>query len=149
MEGHTYRRIPRDVQVTMRILVCGGNVATAKSYPFWDQFMKLAKDHEIRKIEGILPLDEIMGLIQWADAVISIDSFIPHLIRFHKIDKPVVVIWGTSHPAVFGYTDHVNLLKDPKYLRPDPFLWWRDEPNNPDAFVAPEVIIETLKKFGG
>ena len=111
--------------------------------------MALATKHEIKKIEGIMPEQDIIDLIRWADVVVSIDSFVPHLIQYHKINKKVVVIWGTSSPEIFGYTTNVNLLKGRQYLREQQFKWWKDEVPNPDAFVSPEIVlweVENLHK---
>lgn len=132
----------------MRILICAGNITTAKSYPFWPQLLELLSKggHEVKKLEGILPEQQIIDLINWASVVVSIDSFVPHLIRYHKIDKRVIVLWGKSSPEIFGYKEHINLLKDCKYLRPNQFLFWKDEPVDVDSFVSPEVILQEIEK---
>ena len=127
----------------MKILICEGNIKNAKSYPYFEQLYVLLKNHEIKKIEGILKEQEIIDLINWSSVWISVDSFVQHLAAYHKLKKGIV-IWGTSHPEIFGYPTNINLLGDRKYLRPNPFLWWKDEVNNPDAFVAPEEIIRAI-----
>lgn len=131
----------------MKILINRGNVQNAKSYPFWGEFIALAKDHEIKEIKGILPEQEIIDLINWCDMWISIDSFIQHLVAYHKL-KRGIVLWGKSSPDYFGYSENINLLKDKKYLRNNQFRDWttsyNDIENNPDSFVSPETVIKSI-----
>jgi hypothetical protein len=124
----------------MKILIIPGNVQNAKSYPHWDGFKALAKAHDIKTMEGILKEEEIVNLINWCDTWISIDSFVQHLVTYHRL-KPGIVLWGKSNPDLFGYKTNVNLLKGRKYLRDQQFKWWRDESPNPDAFVSPEIVL--------
>lgn len=128
----------------MKILTVEGNVKNAKSYPHWEKLYGLLKDHEVKKLEGILPLGDVKDLVEWADVVITTDSFIPHFIEYHKIDKKVIVLWGKSDPLIFGYEKNINLLKDRKYLKPQQFQWWRDEPINPEVFVSPISIMKHI-----
>jgi hypothetical protein len=129
----------------MKILICPGNVQTAKSYPYWNEFLTLAKGYEIKKIEGMLEEQAIIDLVNWCNVWISIDTFLPHLVRRHNL-KPGIVIWGKSDPLIFGYKENANLLKDRKYLRTEQFRWWFDEKHDPDVFVAPEVIFKEIQK---
>lgn len=129
----------------MKILINRGNAEDAKNYPYWVELIKLLKEHEVKEIKGILQEQDIIDLVNWCDVWISIDSFLQHLVAYHKL-KPGIVLWGTSHPAIFGYDSNVNLLKDKKYLRADPYLWWRDEARNPEAFVAPNKILESIMR---
>jgi ADP-heptose:LPS heptosyltransferase len=130
----------------VKILVVPGNVHTAKSYPHWPQLLKLLEGHEVRKILGELPLSEIIEAVNWCDVWVSIDSFLQHLVAYYKL-KPGVVIWSKSNPAIFGYSTNINLLKDRKYLKPQQFKWWRDEPDDLDAFVAPEIIVQEIERI--
>ena len=119
----------------------------AKEYPWFDELYELLKKDfvpQVKEIEGVLPFEEILEMIKWADVVISVDSFLPHMIRFHNIDKKVIVLWGKSDPNIFGYKEHINLLKDRKFLRNEQFKWWKDEPYLEEAFIRPEEIIEYL-----
>ncbi len=116
----------------------------AKSYPFWDWLIKLLQvDYEVQEIME-MPLDQLNTLVKSALTVVCVDSFIQHFCW--SIGKKVVVLWGSGHPNIYGHVENINLLKDPKYLRPDPFVWWEEELCNPDAFVAPEVIVKTIKE---
>lgn len=124
-----------------KILTFEGGLQTAKSYPYWEELYALLKDNEVKKI-GMTPLSELKDLIEWCDVFISIDSFPPHFIEYHKIDKKVIVLWGTSHPEIFGYENNVNLLKDKKYLREQPYKWWKEELLNKDAFVSPNNVFK-------
>ena len=130
----------------MKILICPGNVQTAKSYPHWDRFLALARDHEIKKIEGMMEEEAIIDLVNWCDVWISIDTFLPHLIKWHKL-KPGIVIWGKSDPLIFGYSTNTNLLKDRKYLRTEQFRWWFDEKHDPEVFVSPVVVFGEIHNF--
>lgn len=131
----------------MKILVVPGNMQTAKSYPHWAKFYELAKAHEIRRIENVeIPLPQVVALVNWCDVWISIDSFLQHLVHYHQL-KPGIVLWGKSDPLIFGHPRFVNLLKDRKYLRPEQFRWWKDEPVDPDAFVEPEVIMREIERI--
>ena len=131
----------------MKILICEGNVKTAKSYPHWERLLELLKDHEIKKIEGILKEQEIIALVEECDVWISIDSMLQHLVAYHKL-KRGIVIWGKSSPKVFGYESNINLLKDYRYLSNNQFgLWWPTEPHDPDVFVGPEIIVAAIKKL--
>ena len=123
----------------MKILLCRGNIQNAKSYPddFWEEFLALIKDHEVKEITGILPEQEIIDLVNWSDKWVSIDSFLQHLCAYHKL-KPGVVLWGKSNPAIFGYKHNINLHKG--RFRPDQFRWWQDVKHDPNDFVSPEVL---------
>jgi ADP-heptose:LPS heptosyltransferase len=127
----------------MKILVIPGNIRTPKSYPHWDRLLELLKDHEVRKLEGILPEADIIALINWCDIWISIDSFLQHLVAYHHL-KPGIVLWGQSDPLIFGYPTNINLLKDRKYLRPLQFRFWSEAKDAPDAFVQPEIVIQAI-----
>jgi len=130
----------------MKILIVAGNIRIAKSYPHWSALVALLKRHEIRKVEGIMKEREIIDLINWCDVWISIDSFVPHLAKFHKL-KNGIVLWGKSDPLIFGYPENMNLLKDRKFLRPNQFGFWKDEPIDPDVFVSPEEVLQGMAKL--
>ena len=126
-----------------KILIIPGNIQNAKSYPHWDKLCELLKDHEIKKIEGILPITQIVDLVNWCDKWVSIDSFVPHLCAYYDL-KQGIVIWGKSDPEIFGHKHNINLLKDRKYLKPQQFQWWREEKFDPEVFISPEEIIKNI-----
>ena len=133
----------------MKILIVPGNVQTPKSYPYWNELIGLltTQGHEIKQIkDAMLPIPEIIAMVNHCDVWISIDSFLPHLVAYHNL-KSGIVLWGKSDPLIFGHPTNTNLLKDRKYLRPDQFRWWRDVEYTPDAFVSPEVIIQEINCF--
>ena len=130
----------------IKILIIPGNIQTPKAYPFWDRLLEMLKEHEVRKLEGMLKEQEIMDLINATDLWISIDSFVPHLVAYHKL-KPGIVLWAKSDPLIFGYPTNTNLLKDRKYLKAEQFRWWKDEPMDIDAHVDPEVILREINKW--
>lgn len=127
----------------MKILINRGNLENAKSYPYWEEFLALAKDHEIKEIKGILPEQEIIDLVNWCDVWITIDSFLQHLCHYHKL-KSGIVIWGKSDPKIFGYDYNKNLLKDRKKLRLDQFRWWKDIKLDKDDFVSADDLYKSL-----
>ena len=130
----------------MKILVCEGNLKNAKTYPFWEQLYPMLGQHEVKKIEGMLPEQAIMDLVNWCDIWISIDSFLQHLVAYKGL-KRGIVLWGTSDPALFGYPTNINLVKSMGYMRPDQFFWWKDAPNTPDAFVSPQMVVAAIKSM--
>jgi hypothetical protein len=129
----------------MKILICRGNTKNAKSYPYWDELIKLLGSHEIKEISGILPEKKIIELVNWCDIWISIDSFLQHLVAYHKLKKGIV-IWGLSDPELFGYKSNINLLKDRKYLRPgiEQYLFWKDVPINKEAFISAKEVRDSI-----
>lgn len=129
----------------MKILINKGLVINAKSYPYWEEFLNLIKDYEVKVIDKKLPLKEIIELVNWCDIWISIDTFLSHLCAYHKL-KSGIVLWGKSDPKLFGYEHNINLLKDINYLKPQQFKWWRDEPIDKYVFVNPETIKDVLDK---
>jgi len=130
----------------MNILIVPGNIQGPKSYPRWEKLMSLLRGHKIKRLDGILKKQGIIDLVNWCDVWVSIDSFLPHFVAYHKL-KPGIVLWGTSDPLLFGYQENTNLLKDRKYLREQQFKWWKDEVHNPDAFVDPELIVKEIDKL--
>ena len=127
----------------MKILINRGNLQNAKSYPYWEEFLVLAKEHEIKEIKGILSEKEIIDLVNWCDIWITIDTFLPHLCAYNKLKKGIV-IWGKSDPLLFGYPQNINLLKDRKYLRPDQFTFWTGVKNEPGSFVSADDLYKSL-----
>ena len=122
----------------MKLLIIKGN-KNAKYYPYWDQLT----DHDIKVMGDNLSNQEIIDLINWCDKWISTDTFIQHFVKYHNL-KPGIVIWGKSDPKVFGYDTNINLLKDPKYLRPFQFRYWKDEPIDENAFVSIDVLQQAI-----
>lgn len=127
----------------MKILINPGNIQNAKSYPYWEEFLELVKDQEVKQIKGILPEQEIIDLVNWCDKWISIDSFLPHLCKYHNL-KSGIVIWGKSDPLIFGYPENVNLIKDRNRLRPDQFVFWTNVKWDKDDFIIATDLIKSL-----
>ena len=122
-----------------------------KNYPFWKELVSILPGPIVQiGQQGEVPLipdfrtynfAELKEFIKEMDFFISVDNFFPHFCNHYG--RHGIVLFGTSDPNIFGYPENVNLLKDRKYLRPDQFLWWKDEVNNPEAFVSPEQVAET------
>jgi ADP-heptose:LPS heptosyltransferase len=85
---------------------------------------------------------ELGRLLLDQDSFITIDSYLQHYAWF--LGKCGIVVWGQSDPAIFGHGLHVNLLKDEKYLRPDPFNIWEGRAVIEEAFVRPEIVVQAL-----
>jgi hypothetical protein len=92
-----------------------------------------------------LPLTEISRLVRECDYWIAVDSFLPHLARV--VGKPGVVIWSVSDPALFGYPEHLNLLKDTTYLRAKQFQIWEQCSYHAEAFMAPAEVAQRIKAW--
>ena len=134
----------------------GGN--NPKNYPFWKGVLKGLNGRKVVQVgvEGEekltkdfrknLAFTEIEKLIKECDIWVSVDNFLPHMA--HHLKKKGIVLWGQSDPNIFGYPENMNLLKDRKYLRPDQFLIWEQAEYLADAFVRPEVVLESLKGLG-
>jgi ADP-heptose:LPS heptosyltransferase len=131
----------------------GGN--NPKNYPSWKEVLKGLNGQEVIQI-GVdgekqltkdfrknLPFKEIEKLIQECDVWVSVDNFLPHMA--HYLKKPGVVLFGQSDPNIYGYLENSNLLKDRKYLRPDQFLMWEQSEYIKEAFVKPEVVLESIR----
>jgi len=127
----------------MHILIIRGNIETPKSYPYWEELLVLLKDHKIKEVKGMLQEKYIIELINWCDVWISIDSFIQHLVKYHKLKKGIV-LWGKSNPEIFGYGDNINLLKGPVNFRTDQFGKWSEVKHREEDFVLPEVILKEI-----
>jgi len=135
----------------MKILIARGTSKieegkkNAKEYPYWDRLLELCQDHEIKEISGKLNNKDLTELINWCTVWISIDSFLPHFVKYNSL-KCGIVLWGLSDPLIFGYNTNINLLKDRKYLRKDQFVWWRGIEHNPEAFVSAEEVFKAINK---
>lgn len=132
----------------------------AKNYPFWPQVTELLRRKNITTIQigvgnekGIgadssafdLPLKDLVDLLKSCETWISVDNFFHHFAHFYR--KPGVVIFGKSDPAIFGYKENKNLLKDEKYLRNNQYLWWNDEKLDENSFVSPEIVVNNVMEL--
>ena len=125
----------------------------AKDYPFWKELIPMLPGKVVQiGVKGEEPLiddfrtyslPELKEFIKEMNFFISVDNFFPHFC--HHYGRHGIVLFGTSSPKLFGYPENVNLLKDEKYLRPDQFLWWYDEKQNPEAFVTPDRVADIVK----
>lgn len=144
-----------------------GEKRNPKDYPFWPELIELLKKDFFEKKESSkiiqvslsgediiggdeLVLDksfkEISEMIKNCDLVITVDSMASHLSWYLK--KRAVVLFGQSDPKIFGHFENLNLLKDRKYLRKDPFNIYEGLPCNDEAFYKPEEVIEKMKNIG-
>lgn len=77
------------------------------------------------------------------DKFISVDNFFPHFCNHYNL-KSGVVIFSKSDPAIFGYPQNINVLRNRKYLRPDQFGLWDSCDYDKESFVSPEFIINQI-----
>lgn len=128
---------------------------SAKDYPYWKELIVLLKKHNITQLavpgevqlvpnmQVNLGYDTIKRMIHLSDFWISVDSFLQHVA--HHVKKPGVVLWGPSDPLIFGYEENLNILKDRSVLRKDQYEIWEKQEFNPDIFVKPEQVYESVK----
>jgi ADP-heptose:LPS heptosyltransferase len=56
---------------------------------------------------GMTTSQQLISLLKRSDAIICVDNFIMH--AAHIIKKPAVIIWGPTHPTVYGYPEHTHI----------------------------------------
>lgn len=125
-----------------------------KNYPYWQELIQLLDDHIIQiGIDGEeqltddfrknLSIADLKRLLAECHTWIAVDSFFQHLAW--SVGKSGIVLWSVSNPQIFGHAENTNLLKDKVYLAQNQFLWWDYVEHNPDAFVAPEIVVQHLQ----
>jgi ADP-heptose:LPS heptosyltransferase len=125
----------------------------AKNYPYWKELIELIKEPIVQVgIEGEeqlvpdfrknLSLKELESLVNDCKTWISCDSFFQHFAWDNK--KYGIVLWSVSDPLIFGHPENFNLLKNRNNLVENQFLWWEDTEHDPNKFVSPEIVIESL-----
>jgi hypothetical protein len=133
-----------------------------KSYPYWEDMVRLLKSEtpykivqigrvDEKKIDGIdeyywgLNFIDIADLIRECKTWISVDNFLPHLINSMDTSVRGTVLFGLSDPRIFGYNYNKNLLKSEQFLRLDQFNIWGGITRNDSIFLsATEVLAEVL-----
>lgn len=129
-----------------------------KNYPYWPELIELLQrdGHSLMQlgVEGEQQLvtdfrknlnySVLCDLIRQCDLWIGVDSYGQHL--GWSVGKRGIALFGQSDPLIFGHAENVNLLKDRKYLREKQFWLWEQCESNDEAFVSPEVVIDTLKE---
>lgn len=132
----------------------------AKQYPYWPELLQRIMDagHSVIQIgmshEPILipnkrfdlALKDIVKLLNIADTWISVDTFLPHLVKAYNVTKPGAVLWGTSDPEVFGYPENVNIQRDSTLLRPNQFEWWESIDFDEKHWLGPNEVFDILSK---
>lgn len=129
-----------------------------KNYPYWPELVKLLQDAEHNLVQAggrnEVPLifnvafncemHKLREFLDWCDVFISVDNFFHHFA--HHYGKRGIVLWGPSNPMIFGYPEHVNLVADKKYFRPDQFGQWESCALNNDAFVKPNEVMKAIEQ---
>ncbi len=91
------------------------------------------------------PFRDIERLVDRCSYWIAIDSFLPHLASHRQ--KPGVVIWSVSDPAIFGYPENLNLLKNRSFLRAQQFAVWEDQRHDPETFLDPMSALAQIRAW--
>lgn len=137
----------------------------AKVYPYWNELVLLLKKQgyyiiqigikEEEKLKNIdeyqfdLPLIKLCEISSTCEFFISIDNFFPHFLNFYLPKFKGFVIFGLSKPKIFGYSHNTNILKSEEYFRLDQFSFWDNEKENKEAWLEPNIILETINKDYG
>lgn len=142
------------------------NSTNPKNYPYWDKVVELIKQKlpsaniiqigvqgeqiisGVTTVSHNLTYPELYKLASDCNAWLGVDNFFQHFCAYYKIPNGIV-IFGQSDPSIFGYKCYTNLLKSKKHLRQEQFLfWWHETVKfNPEVFVTPETVAETLFKM--
>lgn len=127
-----------------------------KNYPYWPELIEKLQfaGHELIQV-GVngeeplvsdfrknLRLVDLAEIVKECDTWIGVDSFGQHFCW--DLGKRGIAIFGQSDPIIFGHPENINLLKDRKYLREKQFWLWEQCTANDEAFVNPDIVIETL-----
>lgn len=124
-----------------------------KNYPYWKELIsqiqepivQIGVDGETQLVEDFrknLSLKELELLVNDCRTWISVDSFFQHFCW--SLGKTGVVLWGPSDPNIFGHPENINLMKDRKYLVPNQFLMWEQQPRIDECFVNPEEVLKYI-----
>lgn len=124
-----------------------------KNYPYWNELIEkidepiiqIGVDGETQLVPDFrknLPIAELRKLLRECRTWISCDSFFQHLAWDEGV--PGIVLWSVSDPLIFGHPENVNLLKSRDYLAQNQFLWWEWVDHRSEAFVQPEIVINSL-----
>lgn len=124
-----------------------------KDYPYWkevitglnEEFIQVGIEGEVQLVDDFrkgLSLSQLRKLVEKCDTWISVDSFFQHFCW--DLGKPGIVLWGQSDPLIFGHPENTNLLKDRKYLREKQFWLWTQCEYKQEAFVEPQIVIDTV-----
>jgi ADP-heptose:LPS heptosyltransferase len=135
------------LQLTTKKLRGDNPGVNPKNYPMRPQLLDmLAKaGHTCLELDSVRPLAEVRKMVEEADAIICIDSFLQHLCWY--MGKKAIVIFGQSDPEIFGHKENINVLKGKKYLREKQHWLWEQTSRNDDAFVKPSEIIRYLGRI--
>lgn len=129
-----------------------------KNYPFWPELVSLIEDpleqvgvtgetQLVPKMHTDLDLSSLAELIKGCTTWISVDSFFQHYC-WH-LNKPGIVLWGQSDPAIFGHSSNLNLLKNASYLRQHQFFLWEQAEYRTDCWVEPPAVVAALNHLLG
>jgi hypothetical protein len=92
------------------------------------------------------PFAKLKDLVNDCATWIAVDNFFPHFCHCERL-KRGITIFGQSDPAIFGYPENINLLRDRKHLRPLQYHWWEDTPYREDVFVTPDKVIAAVHQL--
>jgi len=131
-----------------------------KNFPHWKSVLQSLLEKNIKVIQigtageeplgateflTNLPLHKLEELVHTANTWASVDNFLPHLCN--TIGKSGVVVFGASDPAIFGYPQNINLLKDRSHLRQFQYDIWEAIEYNENVFVSPHDVVNSIVKL--
>lgn len=168
MVGPSYGR-RHDGDVGMNVLIhpyaarLPSNTLNPKNFPHWAEVVRglnLAGYDVIQvglqgeeRIVGVgefvagWSLKKLRPLVEDACTFAAVDSFFPHFVHVECGQKPGVVIWGQSDPALWGHPENINLLRDRKFLRPFQFASWTETHFAPEVFVPADEVVQAVVKL--
>lgn len=124
-----------------------------KNYPHWKEVVTLLRENSVKVIQVGVEGEEDIGADEWkknmrladltqlvksANTWAAVDNFFPHMAA--TIKKKGVAIFGRSDPAIFGYPDNLNLLKNKECLRPNQWELWEQDSYRDDVWVTPDIV---------
>lgn len=90
-------------------------------------------------------MDELEALVKGARFFVSVDTFLQHFASLHGLRG--VVVWSQSDPAIFGYSDNINVYRSKEYFRQYQFQTWSQTTYMEEAFPLTADVILAVQKF--
>jgi ADP-heptose:LPS heptosyltransferase len=125
-------------------------------YQFADEFTLVQIGQSDAKLEGVidmrneLTVSECIQLIKESTLHLGIDSFSNHATALLP-HTPSVILWGSTHPSIFGYGHNANIWK-PLHCSPCNKLLKDKCPTEPhscmSSITVDEVYSAILKQLG-
>jgi ADP-heptose:LPS heptosyltransferase len=126
-----------------------------KNYPWWPQLIRMldlpvtqvavsGDSPLVSDVRWNLPLDELAQLVTQCEFWISCDSFFQHFAW--DLNKPGVVLWGPSNPAIFGHKENINIVGGSQHFVKDQFLMWSMHEYQADRFASAACVAQIISQ---